>query len=413
MLNPLHDSGFSSIGSKYGAKSPDNSLRFWVKGLARYWDKNPESFHIPFYKQMLEVYAIAEIDVNSAAPDIPGIEEKVTINKENRYVKEVSLRLEMKKSSLLDYIGTLQLEYMRQINFVMPPDCFSKLKIRIYYREGIMISPLEHQCDSWFTWPEWPEGPKDDSFLDDLILERNQTDNYILLSDGSGRFLNATSYHWNTSTINSIAWYIDEFVNRKEVRPKSPLHRMTMEGLINARNSNCCQLFIYAHQYYFNIALNEIKSFKRKVSHWMWFIFPQMMFRYPSEMSLIYSLDIHRMIKYRKNEYLMKNMGKMLNELLKDDCPDNASEIFGRDSGKFKNSLRFFINFHSCELKNECDFPFPEIDLLFEKVYLKFFKEKLKTDSRSHSRNLYYSRDFQHFSMLLKHYKRDYLRSWR
>lgn len=40
--------------------------------------------------------------------------------------------------------------------------------------------------------------------------------------------------------------------------------------------------FEKAHEFCYEIALSEVKQ-GRKKSHWMWYIFPQIFFRYQSE----------------------------------------------------------------------------------------------------------------------------------
>lgn len=418
MLNPLHNSGFSDIGSSYRSGNPNGILYVGIKGLGTDFSfyKNREARNIPFFKKKLEVHAFAELELDSPVPDIAGIETKFIDKGKRGRMKVVSLKL--KPVGISCFAGNAIYMGKRTTDFAFerPHSCFNKLIMKVFYCEGTMITPVEHSCDSLFIWPEWPEEPANDSFLTKLKLERNQSDVYVLLTNGHGQYINASSYHWNVNRPQSLAWYINKYVHGVNIHSSNALFEITIEGLINMKRRFAPQLFIHAQQHFFSTALSEIKSQKRKITHWMWFVFPQMIFKYPSEMSLIYSLDIELMFQYRKNEYLMKNMEEMLQALLEESCPPRAYEVFGRDALKFKNSLWFFIHFDIEFWDLRADFSLPEIIELFKKVYSKYFGEEKKIEENSMAQDKFESFNLRHFNILVEHYKidcslNDFLRS--
>jgi uncharacterized protein (DUF1810 family) len=100
--------------------------------------------------------------------------------------------------------------------------------------------------------------------------------------------------------------------------------------------------FLRPHKEYFDIALNEIKN-GRKVSHWMWFMFPQIHGLGYSDYSKLYAirdLDEARLfsIEYPTGEHLRMLCG----ELLK--LPETDVEvIFGYiDAKKLRSSMTLF-----------------------------------------------------------------------
>ena len=75
--------------------------------------------------------------------------------------------------------------------------------------------------------------------------------------------------------------------------------------------------FIKAQEKYFNIAEAELKN-GRKESHWMWFIFPQIIGLGESETSVYYAIEsIEEAKEYMKNEYLSKNYDSLCRILLR------------------------------------------------------------------------------------------------
>jgi len=110
-------------------------------------------------------------------------------------------------------------------------------------------------------------------------------------------------------------------------------------------------------------ALSEIKK-GRKESHWMWFIFPQIIGLGTSRASVFYSLkNLDEAKDYMKDELLGARMNEVCIELLKLDS-DNATEIFGTpDDYKLQSSMTIF--------KKAC----PD-NAVFQMVLDKFFEGK-------------------------------------
>ena len=69
--------------------------------------------------------------------------------------------------------------------------------------------------------------------------------------------------------------------------------------------------FIRAHSHMYDQALSEIKNGK-KVSHWIWYIFPQLKGLGHSSKSEYYGLScIEEVKEYMSNEYLRNNTLKI------------------------------------------------------------------------------------------------------
>ena len=65
--------------------------------------------------------------------------------------------------------------------------------------------------------------------------------------------------------------------------------------------------FIEAQNTYFDIALKEIKN-EKKITHWMWFIFPQIKGLGSSYYATYYAIeDIKEAKEYIENDYLKNN----------------------------------------------------------------------------------------------------------
>ena len=74
--------------------------------------------------------------------------------------------------------------------------------------------------------------------------------------------------------------------------------------------------FIKAQEKFYEIALNEIKN-GIKLSHWSWFIFPQIKGLGQSETAQYYAIkSIEEAKKYLDNSYLYNNLINICNELL-------------------------------------------------------------------------------------------------
>lgn len=100
--------------------------------------------------------------------------------------------------------------------------------------------------------------------------------------------------------------------------------------------------FVKAQKDYFEIALKEIQGGK-KLSHWIWFIFPQIKGLGYSEKAQYYSIqDIEETKEYLSNEYLYNNLIKICKELLKLESK-NILDIMGYpDNLKLCSSMTLF-----------------------------------------------------------------------
>lgn len=100
--------------------------------------------------------------------------------------------------------------------------------------------------------------------------------------------------------------------------------------------------FMKAHQSDYQRALSEIKNGK-KVSHWMWYIFPQMKGLGHSSMSEYYGIrDLDEARAYLADPVLGKHLIEMCEVLLSLDT-DDATEVMGQpDDRKLKSSMTLF-----------------------------------------------------------------------
>ncbi len=100
--------------------------------------------------------------------------------------------------------------------------------------------------------------------------------------------------------------------------------------------------FMKAHQSDYQRALSEIKNGK-KVSHWMWYIFPQMKGLGHSPMSEYYSIrDLDEARAYLADPVLGKHLTEICEALLSLDT-DDATEVMGQpDDRKLKSSMTLF-----------------------------------------------------------------------
>ena len=100
--------------------------------------------------------------------------------------------------------------------------------------------------------------------------------------------------------------------------------------------------FISVQNYVYEEALAEIKQGEKK-SHWMWFIFPQIIGLGESDNAIYYSIvNIEEATKFLSHEVLGKRLREITNELLKLKTND-PEEIFGEiDAMKLKSSMTLF-----------------------------------------------------------------------
>lgn len=118
--------------------------------------------------------------------------------------------------------------------------------------------------------------------------------------------------------------------------------------------------FIEPQEQDYEQALKEIRN-GRKVSHWIWYIFPQLRGLGKSYMSDYYGIrDLDEAKAFLQDPYLGKHLQKISEALLNLDN-DNATQIMGRpDDMKLKSSMTLFA----------CADP---ENAVFEKVLEKFY----------------------------------------
>ena len=118
--------------------------------------------------------------------------------------------------------------------------------------------------------------------------------------------------------------------------------------------------FVEAQQSDYATALTEIKK-GRKSSHWMWYIFPQVLGLGYTSTSMEYAIhDLDEATAYLNHEILGKRLIEISNVLLTLETND-ANKIFGgTDSLKLRSSMTLFSLV-------------PNADPVFQKVLDKFF----------------------------------------
>ena len=118
--------------------------------------------------------------------------------------------------------------------------------------------------------------------------------------------------------------------------------------------------FIRAQEYNYSDALKEIKN-GQKISHWMWYVFPQIKGLGKSDTAKWYAIkDLQEAKDYLNNEILSNRLEQICKALLDLDCND-AYKIFGSpDDMKLKSSMTLF------------EIAAPE-NKIFERVLYKYF----------------------------------------
>lgn len=141
---------------------------------------------------------------------------------------------------------------------------------------------------------------------------------------------------------------------------------------------NSLDRFISVQKYVYEEALTEIKQGEKK-SHWMWFIFPQIIGLGESDNAIYYGIvNIEEATKFLGHEILGKRLREITTELLKLKTND-PEEIFGEiDAMKLKSSMTLF----DCVEENS----------IFDEVLKKYFngqRDELtleKLDKQKHMR---------------------------
>ena len=119
--------------------------------------------------------------------------------------------------------------------------------------------------------------------------------------------------------------------------------------------------FIEAQETDYPMALDEVKQ-GRKQSHWMWYIFPQVMGLGYTGTSITYGIkDLDEAAAYLNNEILGPRLIEISNVLLTLET-NEANKVFGgTDSMKLRSSMTLFSLV-------------PGADKVFQLVLDKFFK---------------------------------------
>lgn len=121
--------------------------------------------------------------------------------------------------------------------------------------------------------------------------------------------------------------------------------------------------FIEAQKDVYKISLQEVKNGK-KVSHWMWYIFPQIQGLGHSETAIFYAIkDKREAIQYLNHPILGERLVEISNELLRLRTNDSVEVLGYTDSLKLKSSMTLFSL-----LDNS--------NSVFQKVLDKFFDGK-------------------------------------
>ncbi len=119
--------------------------------------------------------------------------------------------------------------------------------------------------------------------------------------------------------------------------------------------------FLIAQQNYYRTALQEMKS-GRKQTHWIWYIFPQIVGLGYSETAQYYAIKNMKEAKaFLKNSTLRKNLLEISQVLLEVNSNDAVKVMGWPDNLKLKSSMTLFAL-----AEPECE--------VFQKVLDKFFQ---------------------------------------
>lgn len=100
--------------------------------------------------------------------------------------------------------------------------------------------------------------------------------------------------------------------------------------------------FIEAQKEDYNQALKEIKN-GRKLTHWVWYIFPQISGLGTSDIAMYYAIEnLDEAKEYLKNEYLKNNLLEISQALLDLDSNDPTEVLGYPDDLKVKSCMTLF-----------------------------------------------------------------------
>ena len=121
--------------------------------------------------------------------------------------------------------------------------------------------------------------------------------------------------------------------------------------------------FVNAHQSSFAMALEEIQA-GYKMSHWMWYIFPQIKGLGYSDIAEYYAIeDLDEAKAYLKEPTLAAHMQEICDALLKNESNDAEKVMGWPDDLKLRSSMTLFA---AAEPTND----------IYQKVLNKFFEGK-------------------------------------
>ena len=106
--------------------------------------------------------------------------------------------------------------------------------------------------------------------------------------------------------------------------------------------SKCIDRFLEPQKTSYAIALEEVRN-GRKVSHWMWYIFPQLKGLGRSSMSEFYGIeDLGEAIAFLNDPYLGNNLRSITQALLDLNRNDARAIFHSPDDKKFRSSMTLF-----------------------------------------------------------------------
>ena len=135
--------------------------------------------------------------------------------------------------------------------------------------------------------------------------------------------------------------------------------------------------FVEAQENSYEIALNEVRS-GRKVTHWMWFIFPQIEGLGNSQNSHMYAIKTKdEALDYLKHPLLGKRL-KLITKMLFNHTNKKISDIFpDPDDLKLQSSMTLFSKVNYDKIN------------IFEEVLKRFFDGKPDQNTLDRIKSLY------------------------